>query len=301
MLKESAFKRIFIATLALFTLIFLYLFPIKNNNEVNESITYINAIKMPIYLIDENNYVARVHILKNSENINDNIKEIIKNLTINEKNEDYLPEGFKAIIPSNTKINSFSLNNGLLKLDFSKEFLNISKNKEVKLIETLIFSLTELKEVKKIMIFIDGEKLNKLPHSKIYLPENLDKSFGINKVYELNSFKNIVQTTTYYIAKNTDETYYIPISKYSNDSNEKVEIIIKNLKSSPINQTNLISYLKASASLKSYQILEEGIILSFDNNLIADLSNKNIIEEVKYSIYLSLRDTYNIESVSFNI
>ena len=41
------------------------------------------------------------------------------------KKENYIPEGFKAIIPKNTKILEISLDNELLKVNFSKEFLNV--------------------------------------------------------------------------------------------------------------------------------------------------------------------------------
>ncbi len=301
MLKKNAFKRILISTLALFILLFLYLFPVNNKNNIEEEISYIDAIKMPIYLSDKNNYVARIDILKSSEEVLKNIKNIISTLTINSAESSYLPDGFKAVIPENTKINELSLDENILKIDFSKEFLNYEKDNELIIFESLIFSLCEFKEVEEIMIFIDGIKLNKLPYLQKDLPNTLDKSFGINKIYDITSFKGVDMTINYYISKTDNLTYYIPISKYENSSNEKIEIIIENLKTSPINQTNLISYLKASANLESYEIMEETINLSFDNNLLADLSSNNIIEEVKYSIYLSIRDTYNIKSVIFEL
>ncbi len=301
MIKNNALKRILISTLALFILIFLYLFPSSNINTIKEETSYIEAIKTPIYLLDDNNYVSRISILQKSSNINENIEYIINFLTKESNESYYLPTGFSSVIPKNTKLNSYNLTNGVLKLDFSKEFLNTSKEEELKLIESLVFSFTEFNEINSIMIFIDGEKLNNLEKNNISLPNTIDKNFGINKLYDITSIKNINHTINYYIAKNEDYTYYVPISKFNNTSEEKVEIIIKNLQTSPYNQTNLISYLKASATLESYQILEESVNLSFNNELIADLSSNNIIEEVKYSIFLSIRDTYNIKSVIFDI
>ncbi len=301
MLKQNALKRIMLASLSLLILLFIYLFPVKENGAIENEITYLEALKMPIYLSDENNYVARINILKASENINSNIEVIISSLTENSKESTYLPNGFNPVIPKNTTLLSYELVNKVLKLDFSKELLNITKEKEVLLIEALIFSLCEFEEIDSIMIFVEGKLLENLPNSNEKLPDILNKNFGINKVYDITSIKNVDHTINYYLAKTNDYTYYIPITKVTNNKSEKVEIIIANLKTSPITQTNLISYLKASATLESYEVLEESINLSFNSELIADLSSDTIIEEVKYSIFLSVRDTYNVQSVNFNI
>lgn len=300
MLKKSALRRIVLATLVLIILLIIYFFP-SNNTYIEESITYINALEMPIFLIDENEYVARTTIIKNSENTDNLIKEIIDSLTVGGIKSSYVPEKFKAVIPQNTKLINFELKDNLLKLNFSKELLNIDAKLEEKMIEAIVFSLMELNDIKSIMIFVEGEQLTKLPHSQKALPQILDKSFGINKIYNIESIKGSTKTTVYYLSKTEDTYYYVPVTEISNHNTERVEVIINNLKSTPIYHTNLISYLTASSNLLSYELLENSITLSFDNHLIANLQNDNILEEVKYSIALSLRDTYDITEVVFNI
>ena len=107
--------------------------------------------------------------------------------------------------------------------------------------------------IKKISIYVEGNKLLKLPKSNKKLPDYLDKSYGINKIYNLDSLKESSKTTIYYLSKNKDYYYYVPVTKVSNEKNERVEIIIKELKSTPIYHTNLISYLAASANMTSYE------------------------------------------------
>ena len=60
-----------------------------------------------------------------------------------------------------------------------------------------------------------------------------------------------------------------------------------------------MSYLKASAELKDYEIKENSINLSFNENLFSDLKEKNIKEEVKYTISLSIKDNLDIDEVIF--
>ena len=297
---KTSIKKFIITSLAFFILIIIYFFP-KNDSYINESLSYVETTDMPIFLIDNNNYVARTTIVKNTESQKDTIKEVIESLTIDSNKSQYIPNNFRAIIPKNTKLLDLSINDNILKLNFSKEFINVNELDEQKLIEALIYSLTEINGIDKIMIFIEGEQLLFLPNSHKRLPTILDKSYGINKVYNLDSIKDTSKTTIYYLSKDNNFYYYVPVTKVSNDSTERVEIIINSLKSTPVYQPNLKSYLTASANLLSYELLEDAMSLSFDNNILANLEEKSILEEVKYSIALSIRDTYNIQKVIFNV
>jgi len=301
MLKRSAYRKIIIATLTLLIIGLLYFFPDEKNEEINQSLSYVDVSTSPIYLIDMNNYVARTNIIKNEEDPLKLAKEILESLIIDSEKSDYIPSGFEAIIPKNTKINNISLEDGLLKVDFSNNFLDVKNEDEEKMIEAIIYSLTEIKDIKGIMIFVEGNKLIKLKNSDKILPNILDRSYGINKVYDLTSFKDTNSVTAYYLSKHDDSYYYVPITKISNSKKEKIEIIIDELKTAPINQTNLISFLATNAELTEYEILEDSINLSFNNYVFDNFDKKTILEEVKYSVGLSLKDTYQVANVSFKV
>ncbi len=298
MLKRFALKKIIIISFSFLVLLIIYFFPEKETYNINTTLTYVNPTTIPIYLVDDNNLVSRFEVIQKSNDQETLIEEIITNLTIDTKTNSHIPNNFKKIIPKNTKLLSKDLNDGLLKINFSKEFLNVSKDNEEKLIESLIFSLTEIKNVKKIMIFVEGENLKELPHSKKNIPNILDRSYGINKVYELDSMKDVAKVTTYYINKYNDISYFTPVTTIENTKKEKVEVIIEKLKTSPTYETSLVSYLSNSAELLNYEILENSINLSF-NNQVLSLDDNKIIEEVKYSIALSIRDTYDITETIF--
>lgn len=300
MLKKSALRRILTATLALIIVSILYFFP--NNNKfynIKQNTSYIDVNKVPIYLINKDNYLIRTSIVSKENEEITQIKYLISSLTIDSENTDNLPKNFKPIIPRNTKILSLSLENNLLKINFSKEFLNVPKEQEEKLIESIIYTLTENENIKEIMIFIEDIKLEYLPQSNIKLPNTLSRDFGINKIYDLTNIKDISKTTIYYIGKEEDLTYYIPVTKIDNNKNNKVEIIIEELKSSPTYETNLLSYLASSVKLLNYETLENAINLTFNNEIFSDFNSNNILEEVKYSISLSLKDTLHVKEVNF--
>lgn len=298
MLKKSSLRRIMVATLALFILLIIYFFP--TTTPIEESLSYIEKQEMPIFLVDSLEYIARTSIVQESKTTDELILEVIESLTIGSEKSSYIRDGFKGIIPEGTKVLDTNLENGILKINFNKNFLNVSIKDEEKMLEALIYSILEIPGIKKLSIEVEGEKLKNLPNSKKKLPEFLDKNYGVNKIYNLDSIKDTSKTTIYYLSKHNDYYYYVPVTKVSNETGEKAEIIIKELKSTPIYHTNLISYLAASTNLTNYELLENSISLSFDNHLLANLNDEDMLEEVKYSIALSLRDSYGIEEVLFN-
>lgn len=304
MLKRSSIRKICLAAFCLLILLILYLFP--KNKTTGENLTPITSYTVTnafdvVYLLDNNDYVSRLNISLKSETSTDKALEIISYMTENSSDSTLIPNGFKPIIPKGTKVLSYELRDGNFKVDFSEEFLNISEKDEVKLIESLIYSLTNIEEIKSITILVNGVLLNKLPHSQEFLPNPLNRSYGINKRYEVESIKGTTKTTMYYLSKYEDFYYYVPVTKVSNDPTEKIEIIIKELSSSPIYETNLMSYLNSEATLLNYEFLDKKLNIEFNNAILSDVTNNEILEEVTFAINLSIKDNYDIDSVLYTV
>ena len=264
MIKKSIQKKIIIISVSIIILLITYLFPTNyESNNINQILSYVEPSKTSIYLLDSNNMLSRTEtITKNKPNTLSQAKEIINSLIVNSNNSKYNPSNFKALIPENTKILSLDISDNILKINFNENFLNVSSNNEEKMLESIIYSLTELKEIKEIMIFVNNELLTKLPNSNKELPKILNRKYGINKVYDISDIRNTTKTTIYYLNKNNNLKYYTPVTYINNDDKDKIEIIIEKLKSSPINQTNLMSYLASSVELLNYEITEQTINLS---------------------------------------
>lgn len=300
MLKKSALKRILISSLALIIMFLFCIFPKEDELLIPEEVVYVSELTMPIYATHKKNYVARGTIIKNKDN-DDEIKYIIEALTVGTEASNYLSEGFLAIIPRNTKIIDYTVEDKILKINFTKEFLNVTPGYESKMLESLVFSLCELEGIAGIIIYVENTHLDQMPNTMQKLPMVLDRNIGINRVYSIDNIKGTSMSTIYYMAKENESYYYVPISKITSNEIEPVEIIIKEMRTAPIYETNLISYLNASYELQGYEILENSISLSFNNTLIAGLNDSDINEQVKYTLALSLRDTYNIDDILINI
>ena len=230
MIKRMSLKKIAICISAISAIFLFYLFPTNNKLKVKEELEYVSDEKLStIFLNDSNNYLAMTSINIDDESITSKGRKLITALIQGEKYEDNLPNGFKGVIPADTEILNTYFKDGVFKIDFSETLLDTSKENEEKVIEAIVYTLTSIDEVKFVIIYLNGEILTLLPKSNITLPATLDRSFGINKEYDITNNKDITKTTIYYINKYNDIEYYVPVTKVNNDTREKAEIIIEEL------------------------------------------------------------------------
>lgn len=306
MLKQKVYQKIIVTTIALFALFLIYIIPSgKQNNtlKVKETLEYVDASPTSeIYLIDQHNYVARTVVPVSEEvNVEKRVREIISILTIGSGGESKVPSGFKAIIPENTKLISLLYENNVIKLNFSKELLDVRKEDEERLIEAIVYSVTTIKEIKNVIIYIEEEPLIYLPQTKITLPATLNREFGVNKKYEFTSLDNINDVTIYYVNKYNDDYYYVPVTKYVNNDDDKIKIIIEELSAGSMSDTNLMSFLNSNTKLLEVEKLEDTLNLEFNSYIFNDLEEQKILEEVVYSICLSIEDNYDVKQVGFYV
>lgn len=294
-----------VSSLAVLILLIIYLIP-DNRKEVNlsnNSIEYVyNNIKSTIYLVDSDDYVAKTSISTCNCEGTDKARDLLEGLIIDGNKSNIIPNGFRSVIPPGTTIKSIELKDKMITIDFSKEFLDVNDKDGQKMIEAIIYTLTSINGIDKVKIKVEGEELKKLPNG-YSLPTILDRNYGINKSYDLVTTNNIESYTVYYVNEYNDNKYYVPITKYVNGENDDpIRVIIRELSSSPIYETNLMSYLNASTRLENYELIGNNLKLNFNELLLNDLNEKNILEEVVYTISLSVNDIYNnLETISFFI
>lgn len=306
MLKKMSIKKIMVATSAILILVIMYLLPDTSIKEIEldkSSIEYVyDNIVSTIYLVDSEDYVARTSIASCNCNGVDKAKDLVDGLIIDGSKSNIIPNGFRSIIPSGTSVLDLNLEDRTLTINFSKELLDVNDKDENRMIEAIIYTLTSIDGIDNVIIKVEGEVLNSLP-SGTRLPALLNKDYGINKNYDLVSTKDIDSYTMYYVNKYNDYEYYVPVTKYvNNNSNDKIKVIIKELSSSPIYETNLMSYLNANTEVYDYELLDNNLKLNFNNMVLSDVDSNKILEEVIYTIGLSMDNMYNdLETVSFYV
>lgn len=308
MLKRMTIKRILISSTALVALFLIYLIPNDNDynlRDLKQRLEYVNTNveTAEIFLLNQNGLLTRtmVPVTEKGENIEARATEMLEFLKINSKNESKIPSGFKAYISEEAKINSIKYESGLLKVDVNEAFFDGKPEMEEKIIEGVTYTLTSIKGVEHIIIYINGTIVTKLPQTGIMLPSTLDRGIGINKEYHISSYKDVNKVTVYYTTTFNENVYYVPVTKYVNDSRDKISIIIEELSGSKSASTNLMSYLNSKTKLMSYNQADDVLNLVFNSYIFDDADKQSILEEVIYTISLSIADNYDVKEVAFMV
>ena len=303
MLKRISLKKISKYTVLLIVVFLFYLFPKKEDYVLTKSVEKeINAKFHDIFLLDKNNYVSKTIIEVNSNNEEKLVEELIEILIIDGKYQDKIPNGFKALLPPNTKLINCDIKDNTVILNFNNDLLDTSKEMEERIIESIIYTMTSIKGIDTVNINIEGKQLEKLNKSNSFISKNLKRDFGINKIYDITDFKNVTKIIIYYTSKTSnDYTYYVPVTKYINTNKDKIKIIIDELTSKISYESNLMSYLNSNTKLLDYSFNDDEIDLNFNEYLFDNNKNQKVLEEVIYSISYSLEDNYNISKVNFYV
>ncbi len=301
MLRTKALRKIFVATLSLFILLFVVTITshedvqvLKTNLEI-EDIAGINIDS--IYLLNNRGLLVKSKVLLETDDEKEKIAGIISNLTIGNSNT--MVEGLNGVIPKGTSVREIIVGNRIVTIDFSKDILNVSKDTEKKMISAIVYSIMDLGDYEGVSFLVEGENFDMLPNSKEKIPSVVNKRYGINESYNITSRKDINKVVIYYLEDIDNNLYYVPVTKYLNDDRDKIKIIVEELSSSYIYETNLMSFLNSNTKLLEYREEDEVMYLNFNDYLFD--GNDKVLEEVIYSLAYSVFDNYDVDMVMFEV
>lgn len=295
MLRKKALRKIFITTLSAFILLVVYSIPnmTKNDNAIrtNLEVEYITGIGTNnIYLLDKNDLLVKTNILLDKKDKTDQIKLLLNNLI--DDNNSKFPNGLSATIPKNTKLIDVVYDEEYVTLNFSKKLLSVKNELKDRMIESIVYSVMDLGDIKGVIITVEDEMIKE--YAKV-----LDRNIGINKKYDIKSRDKINKVVIYYLEEIEDNNYYVPVTKYLNDDRDKIKIIIDELTTSYIYEPNLMSFLNSNTKLLDHEEKENVMSLNFNNALFD--GNDKIVEEVKYTLAYSIFDNYDVEQVLLQV
>ena len=241
--------------------------------------------------------MVKTKILLEGNTDEEKINKLLLNLTEGSSNS--FPEGLKKLIPKGTVVNNVMVGNNLVTVDFSRELLKVSSDMEKPMVTAIVYSIMELGNYEGVSILVDGKVLDKYPNSLEEIPSVINKSIGINKNFSITSYNNINKVVIYYLENIDNNLYYVPVTKYVNDERDKIKIIVEELASSYIYESNLMSFLNSNVRLLDYKEDNDIMYLNFNDYLFD--GNDKILEEVLYSLAYSVFDNYNVSMVSFMV
>jgi germination protein M len=256
------------------------------------------TVMTELYLMDKDGFVVPQTIaLPNTTGI---AKQALEHLVVNGPVSEKLPNGFQAVIPADTQV-SVNIKDNVATVDFSKEFANYKKEQELKILESITWTLTQFDSVKTVKLQINGEELNEMPVNGTPISEKQGRANGINlDTKDVVDIANTKAVTVYFVGGEEGNYYYVPVTRrVDNKVKDNVAAAINELVKGPSYTTNLQSEFAAGVKLLDDPKIENGkVTLNFNEAIFGSFKDKIISDHLLNSLVLSLTEQKGIESVS---
>lgn len=258
-------------------------------------------IQRDLYLIDENGYVVPFTAeLPKSESP---ARQVLEYLVAGGPIDEMLPEGFRAVIPQDTKVD-VKLEGDTLIADFSKEFETYDEADELKILQAVTYTLTQFDTIKNVEIQVNGYKLEEMPVSGTPIVGKLSRADGIN--FDNSDVVDITNTkpvTLYFYIQNEDSEYYVPVTKRitSNSEEDNIAAVVNALIKGPHIASNLINEIHPDVELLSTKYENGNVVLDFNEAIFGSFEEKKISKHVLNSLVLTLTEQPGVESVSITV
>lgn len=262
-----------------------------------------NSIMTELYLIDKNGYVVpQTFNLPKTKSV---AKQALEYLVVNGPVEEMLPNDFRAVIPEGTELSvDIDKDNGVATVNFSNEFKNYQPEDEMKILQSVTWTLTQFDGVEKVKLKMNGHDLTEMPVNGTPISENLSRESGINfDTEDVVDISNTKPLTVYYIGGEEGSYYYVPVTRRVN-LNEKDPIVaaVNELINGPSDNSNLVTGFMPDAKLLEAPKYKDGTVtLNFNKNIYGSSEENVISQNVLESLVLSLTEQEGIEKVAIQV
>ncbi len=298
-MNEKKLKLVIISILCVFSVFVYY----KGNDKKTiekEVVEIANKDYRQVFYLDKDGTLIPISIaIEKETSIEAQVKTMIEKMSSEaEANK----TGMHAILPTNLKVLSFVVQDGKGYVNFSSELATYPKEKELKVLEAIVWTVTQYKEVKEVEIQMEGEKLTHMPVDNLPITKSLSRNLGINN-FEHNKLPlhETKGVTFYYVKEVSGQTLYVPktvrVSSDLASVKEVMDVILDNI--------SVSSSLEQNENYKGLMVLGNTDLI--DGKLVINLNEKalsgdlQISKELYDSLVLSIQCIEGVETVSIMV
>ena len=267
----------------------------NNGNITNEVEVSTEGIKRKIFLVSKDNYTVPLTInMKQRTTLQQEILDVFDLLKTSSKANSSYVNGF---INDETKVLSFKLENKILELNLSKEFLDSSLN-DVNIVEALTLTFLQFEEIDELKLFVDGEVLTS--YNNIPLPSSLYYNFGINQeVLNIKEMKGKEKVVIF--GKRTydqNNEYLIPVTVFVEAKDSFNETFVNAVNKS-FSSSSLLKKVSLYEGLSKEQNPNEEFVFNVNSKALSDEDyvKKDLFDLVSMSLEFMNKE----EMVSFTL
>jgi germination protein M len=222
-----------------------------------------------VYLLDRNGYLAPMSLRMDTgqSSPSTSAEKAIAWMTINEQQADQLPPGFTAVLPQGTKVNSVTENKGTISIDFAAPFPGIIASQERKVLEALVWTLTELPGINKVRLSVAGKPLQSLPSSGLPIDQVLTRGVGINlETAQGVQINRSMAVTLYFSSQSADgEGYFVPVTRLINRQPDPAKAALEQLILGPQNTKVLNPVLTSDMTIEKLSQMADTVNVSLQD------------------------------------
>lgn len=254
-----------------------------------------------LYLIDQNGLVAPQTLpLPKAEGV---AKQALEYLVQDGPVSQLLPNGFQAVLPVGTEIFGVNIKDGVAIVDFSEQFKDYRPEDELKILQSITWTLTQFDSVETVKIRINGYDQDVMPVGGTPIGEGFSRSSGINmetnNIVDLSNSKSV---TLYFLAQNGENNYYVPVTRRVNADEDQLKAVVSQLLAGPSSFSNLLTDFRSGVELIEEPHYANGVVtVNFNEALLNHIEGTAISEEVVNLLVLSLTEQPGVEKVAIEV
>ncbi|KGX93448.1 germination protein [Pontibacillus halophilus JSM 076056 = DSM 19796] len=269
----------------------------------------VEVVERQLYLLDSKGMVVPQTIPIPKDDTKEVAKQALEYLVKGGPVTQLLPNGFEAVLPAGTMINSLNLkDDGTLVVDVSKDFTDYRPEDEQKILESMTYTLTQFESVERIKLQINGMDTDVMPVGQTPINDGYSRANGINMhsgdVADITDSKAVM---LYYPAQHDNSYYFVPVTKRINveeSSDEQIyEAIVSELVGGPTMTLDLLNVFNSGVQLTEQPEYKDGVLtLTFNEEILNNFEDQSVLsDKVMESLVLSLTEQPGVEAVSIQV
>lgn len=245
-----------------------------------------------VYVLHDSGYVVKTMIPHELE-VSD-VESIFTSLLVGSER---LPEQTRGLIPAGAVLRSYDVSEGVLTLNVSESFLYYMTSDEENLLSSLIWSMTELEQVERVYLQIEGEPTHNL-NGNTDVGRGLTRNMGINLEVDAPLTHPTELVMLYFLTSDAENAMLVPVTRLIAPDVDVMEYVISSLVRGPVG-ANYISVFNHRTNLIDPPHLEDGVLtLNFCSELFYNREQTLVSSQALRQLVMSMTALDEVYEVS---
>ena len=245
-----------------------------------------------VYALHDSGYVARTYA-RIDEEIS-TVESIFESIKVSADN---LNGDVQGLIPASANLLNYSIDDDILVMNLSESFLYYMPSDEEQLISMLVWSMTELENVERVYLQIDGKPINNL-NSGLNVGRGLTRQVGINLEVGTPNLADSKLMMLYFLTDDSDDALLVPVTRLVSSDTNIIEYAVSSLIMGPLGKS-YISVFDHNTTLLDAPSLDQGLLtLNFSSDLYYDQDQTKVSSSMLRQLVMTMTEFNEVSEVS---